>query len=108
MLTQVHTADSRMGRLLPHMLEAAAHAQRLRAVPGRAVRLLDSAGSNLRDLGQLDTARSVLDRALAIAQDQLGPDHPETLSARGDLASWLGEAGQPAQAAAQFRDLLTD
>ena len=38
----------------------------------------------------------------------LGPDHPHTLTTRGNLAWWLGAAGQPAQAAAQFRDLLTD
>ena len=38
----------------------------------------------------------------------LGPDHPDTLTARANLASWLGEAGQPAQAAAQYRDLLDD
>ena len=38
----------------------------------------------------------------------LGPDHPHTLAARGNLARWLGEAGQPAQAADQYRDLLDD
>ena len=38
----------------------------------------------------------------------LGPDHPHTLTTRANLAYWLGEAGQPAQAADQFRDLLND
>ena len=38
----------------------------------------------------------------------LGPDHPDTLTTRGNLAYMLGEAGQPGQAAAQVRDLLTD
>ena len=38
----------------------------------------------------------------------LGPDHPDTLIDRGNLASMLGAAGQPGQAAAQFRDLLAD
>ena len=38
----------------------------------------------------------------------LGPDHPDTLTTRRNLARWLGEAGQPGQAANQFRDLLTD
>ena len=105
---QLRPADNRAGRLLPHVLEVTAHAQRLRAVPDRAVRLLTTVGSNLRDVGQLDTSRPVLDRALAIAQAQLGPDHPDTLTARANLASMLGEAGQPAQAAAQYRDLLDD
>jgi transposase InsO family protein len=61
---QAHPADSRVGRLLPHVLEATAHAQRLRAVPGRAVSLLSTVGNSLRDIGQLDTARPVLDHAL--------------------------------------------
>ena len=38
----------------------------------------------------------------------LGPDHPDTLITRANLASMLGAAGQPAQAAAQYRDLLAD
>jgi hypothetical protein len=38
----------------------------------------------------------------------MGPDHPETLIARANLARWLGEAGQPAQAAEQLRGLLPD
>ena len=38
----------------------------------------------------------------------LGPDHPHTLTTRTNLAYMLGEAGQPAQAAAQLRELLTD
>jgi len=105
---QLRPADTRAGRLLPHVLEATAHAQCLRAVPDRAVRLLTIVGSSLRDVGQLDTSRPVLDRALAIAQAELGPDHPHTLTTRGNLARWLGEAGQPGQAAAQYRDLLDD
>jgi hypothetical protein len=105
---QLRPADSRARRLLPHVLEATAHAQRLRAVPDRAIRLLTTAGNNLRDVGQLDTSRPVLDRALAIARTQLGPDHPDTLTARGNLAYLLGAAGLPGQAAAQYRDLLDD
>ena len=105
---QLRLADNRAGRLLPHVLEVTAHAQRLRAVPDRAVRLLTTVGNNLRDVGQLDISHQVLDRALAIAQAQLGPDHPHTLITRGDLASMLGAAGQPSRAAAQYRDLLTD
>ena len=105
---QLGSADSSARRLLPHVLEAAAHAQRLHAVPDRNVRLLITAGGYLRDVGQLDTSRPVLDRALDIAQDQLGPDHLDTFIARANLARWLGEAGQPAQAAAQYHDLLTN
>ena len=38
----------------------------------------------------------------------LGPDHPSTLTTRGNLAYMIGQAGHPDQAAAQYRDLLDD
>ena len=38
----------------------------------------------------------------------LGPDHPDTLSARHHLAYWRGEAGDAAGAAAAMEDLLAD
>jgi hypothetical protein len=38
----------------------------------------------------------------------LGPDHPDTLAIRGNLARWRGEAGDPAGAAAAFENLLAD
>jgi hypothetical protein len=98
----------RAERLLPHVLESTGHAQRLRAVPDLAVRLLTTAADELRDAGELDTSRPALERALAIAQAQLGSDHPDTLAARAGLAYILGEAGQPAQAADQYRDLFND
>jgi tetratricopeptide (TPR) repeat protein len=95
-------------RLLPHVLDATAHARHLRAAPDATVQLLNTAATSLQDAGQLDTARPLLDRALDIAQEDLGPDHPYTLTTRGNLASMLGAAGQPDQAAAQYRDLLAD
>ena len=38
----------------------------------------------------------------------LGLDHPDTLTTRSNLASWRGEAGDPAGAAADFEELLAD
>jgi tetratricopeptide repeat protein len=38
----------------------------------------------------------------------LGPDHPHTLTTRGNLATWLGEAGRPEEAARRFEELLAD
>ena len=36
----------------------------------------------------------------------LGPEHPDTLAARGNLARWTGEAGDSAGARDQFAALL--
>jgi hypothetical protein len=38
----------------------------------------------------------------------LGPDHPDALATRSNLASWLGEAGQVQEAIGQFGRLLED
>jgi hypothetical protein len=35
-----------------------------------------------------------------------GPEHPETLTARANLAYWTGEAGDPAAARDQYAALL--
>jgi hypothetical protein len=36
----------------------------------------------------------------------LGPDHPDTLRARHNLAYWTGQAGDPAGARDMFAELL--
>ncbi len=36
----------------------------------------------------------------------LGPEHPDTLAARGNLARWTGQAGDPAGARDQYAALL--
>ncbi|MFF5182143.1 tetratricopeptide repeat protein [Micromonospora sp. NPDC000316] len=41
-------------------------------------------------------------------QRVLGPDHPDTLAVRNNLAFWRGEGGDPAGAAIAFEQLLAD
>ena len=43
---------------------------------------------------------------LPIRERILGPEHPETLATRSQLASWTGEAGDSAWARDQFSALL--
>jgi hypothetical protein len=38
----------------------------------------------------------------------LGPDHPDTLTIRHNLAYWRGAAGDPGAATTAFEQLLTD
>lgn len=38
----------------------------------------------------------------------LGPDRPDTLTTRNNLAHWQGEAGDPAHAATAYAELLED
>ena len=45
---------------------------------------------------------------LADRERVLGPDHPDTLSARASLAYWRGEAGDTDGAVSHYRQLLAD
>ncbi|WP_329182691.1 tetratricopeptide repeat protein [Streptomyces sp. NBC_01477] len=58
------------------------------------------AGRSLGESGQVTAAVSHFQRLAATTCRHLGPDHPDTLHARGNLAFWRGEAGDAAEAAA--------
>jgi hypothetical protein len=45
----------------------------------------------LTDFGELDAARKAFERALAIQQTALGPDHPHTIRSRQNLAAVIAE-----------------
>ena len=53
-------------------------------------------------------AAAALEELLTDRLRVLGPDHPETLTTRNNLAHWRGDAGDAAGATAALEDLLTD
>jgi tetratricopeptide (TPR) repeat protein len=59
---------------------------------------LNNLASILRDLGQLDRARSSQERSLAIDEAVYGPDHPDVASRLNHLAQILRDLGQLDQA----------
>ncbi|WTQ33299.1 tetratricopeptide repeat protein [Streptomyces virginiae] len=65
-------------------------------------------GRSLGDTGQVTAARDHFQHLTEPTRHHLGEDHPDTLTARGNLAIWRGEAGDVAGAAAAFADLLAD
>jgi hypothetical protein len=73
-----------------------------------AHRVLLRAGQSLGEAGLVGTARDYFQDLYTDAANTLGADHPNTLAARGALASWRGEAGDPAGAADALEQLLTD
>jgi len=101
------TAKIPAGRLLPHVVEATAYAGQLGAATGTSIRVLNNVAVELMRAGQLGPSRPLLDRALSMAQAHLGPNHPETLTTRSNLASVLGEVGQVHAAATQFSGCWT-
>ena len=67
-------------------------------------------GSNLAywtgQAGDPPAARDQYAALLPVFERVLGPEHPDTLAARGNLACWTGEAGDAAGARDQYAALL--
>jgi hypothetical protein len=70
--------------------------------------LLFRAGRSVGESGQAAAAITHYRQMAATVTRHLGPDHPDTLTARDSLARWRGEAGDAAGAAAACTDLLDD
>src|SRR5208282_2160214 len=56
--------------------------------------------------GSYVAAQELYERVLEARVGVLGPEHPDTLTTRGNLAWWTGEAGDAAAARDQFAALL--
>ncbi|WP_331746091.1 tetratricopeptide repeat protein [Streptomyces virginiae] len=75
--------------------------------PG-AHRALYRTGESLGGVGQAAAAVEHFHHLTDTADHHLGPDHPDTLTARAHLAHWRGQVGDPAGAAEAFAALLKD
>ncbi|MEW2421674.1 tetratricopeptide repeat protein [Streptomyces nigra] len=71
-------------------------------------RVLYRAGRSLGESGQFAAAVDHFRVLRQKADRYLGADHPDTLAARNNLASWRGEAGDAAGAAEAFAELASD
>ena len=70
--------------------------------------VLEEAGRGLGMAGLAQQATDYFSRLVALATDRLGPDHPDTLTYRHEVAVWRTHAGDPAVAAGELRALLAD
>ncbi|MFE0257247.1 FxSxx-COOH system tetratricopeptide repeat protein [Streptomyces sp. NPDC059010] len=75
--------------------------------PGAHV-VLYRAGRSLGEAGQVTAAKTHFHRLAETISHHLGPDHPDTRTARHELARWRGEAGDAADAVAAYEQLLPD
>jgi Tetratricopeptide repeat len=78
------------------------HAQALTADSIGMGRLADYLGFS----GSYAAARDLYRRVVEAREQVLGPEHPDTLAARADLAWWTGVAGDAAAARDQYAALL--
>lgn len=93
-------------RLLPHVLVAASHAERLGAAIDLTVELLRGAGTFLRDHEEYSSAREIFERALRTAEAAYGPDHQEVAIEADNLAQVLHKLGKLREAADLTRRAL--
>jgi tetratricopeptide (TPR) repeat protein len=70
--------------------------------------VLFQAGRSLGEAGLVADAIAYFEGLCGDCRRLLGPDHPDTLTARYDLAYWRGEAGDFAGAAEALEQLLAD
>jgi hypothetical protein len=70
--------------------------------------VLFRAGNSLGECGLVQAAVTYWEDMAAKSTDVLGPDHPDTLTTRNNIAYWRGEAGDPAGAVTASEQLLTD
>ncbi|MCU7820246.1 tetratricopeptide repeat protein, partial [Kitasatospora sp. DSM 101779] len=84
-----------------------AHAKDALWAPDAHVVLFRVAAS-LGEAGLVEAALAYCQHLHTTADNRLGPDHPDTLTARHNFAFWRGQAGDPAGAVAAFKELLAD
>jgi tetratricopeptide (TPR) repeat protein len=87
--------------LLPQVLAVCEHAERLSVAGQPAGWLLDRASTYLRERGQYRQARPLAERAVALTEVAVGPDHVDALWRRDELAQALWELGDYQAALAQ-------
>jgi hypothetical protein len=117
------TAADALIEVWPKPERDATHAQHLRANTARlhtttgtllwdqqegAHPVLFRAGNSLGETGLVTAAVAYYHDLHTTAHQHLGPDHPDTLATRNNLAGWRGQAGDPAGAVTAYEQLLTD
>jgi tetratricopeptide (TPR) repeat protein len=70
--------------------------------------ILFRTGTSLGETGLRAAALEYYHHLHVTAAHHLGPDHPDTLATRGNLAYWRGQAGDPSGAGSSLQQLLTD
>jgi tetratricopeptide (TPR) repeat protein len=95
-----------VGVLLPHALGVAEAAERLEAGLETAARVLNQTGVYHLARAAFAEAAPLLERALAIREKALGPEHPETATSLHSLAGLYRDQGRPGEAAPLYQRAL--
>jgi tetratricopeptide (TPR) repeat protein len=90
------------GRLLPHALASASHAEGLAVAPDETGRALNQAGGYLSGRARLAEAKACYERAIAIGEKTLGKVHPTVAIRVNNLGLVLQALGDLAEAKACY------
>jgi len=94
------------GQLMPHLATATDLAAEWGIESNRAAFLNNEAGFYLQHYGNLAEARPYYERALAIKEKALGPDHPDTALSLNNLGALLDSMGNLAEARPYYERAL--
>jgi tetratricopeptide (TPR) repeat protein len=93
-------------RLVPHIQAVAAHLEQQSIAQAEAAALFDQAGRYLQERARYEQTALLLQRALAIREQELGASHPETASSLNNLALLYRAQGKYAEAEPLFQRAL--
>jgi len=93
-------------RLVPHIQACAAQLEQQSTAQVEAAALFVQAGRYLRDRARYEQAAPLLQRALAIREQQLGPQHPDTATSLNNLAGLYQAQGKYAEAEPLYQRAL--
>jgi tetratricopeptide (TPR) repeat protein len=94
------------GRLMPHLAAATELANDLGHLTNQAAFLNNEAGFYLKHYGNLEGTRPYYERALAIRERVLGPEHPDTALSLNNLGGLLDSMGDLARARPYYERAL--
>ena len=93
-------------RLVPHIQACAAHLELQSTAQAEATALFSQAGRYLQDRARYEQAAPLLQRALAIYEQELGANHPATVASLNNLAELYWAQGKYPEAEPLLRRAL--
>jgi Tfp pilus assembly protein PilF len=97
---------ARCGEVLPHVMDATAHAHRLNVAPDETAELLNNAGRYLLKKAQYADSKVLLERAMEICVRRYGHGHPKLSSIANNLGRVHRNLGDDAAALQCFDQAL--
>ncbi|MFD4636866.1 tetratricopeptide repeat protein [Lentzea sp. NPDC058436] len=100
--------DTQLAQVLRANADSVATAGSENLWADRVHEVLWRAGNSLGEGGMFAEAATYFQRLQATTTGRLGPDHPDTLTARAKAARWRGRAGDAATAVVAFEGVFAD